>query len=290
MTTTFAQVLHALWATVDDGSVECVHPLAHPAVRLFWARGPIETRPLLLDASLVLVGTGLKTGQLGTHAFTYHPAQYLLVSAPVPFVCASPASADAPLLGLTVDIEPARLQAVLDVLRPTASSSALEAGVTPADFHPALQGAAVRLAAALLDPVEAALLGDALVTGVLLEAARGSHGHVLQALAARGPSSAIAAVLTHIRAHPAAAHPVNALARRAGMGVSTFHRAFRVATGDTPARYVKAVRLHRAHELLRDAAARVSTVAHAVGYESAAQFSRDFKGRFGVSPRDIHMR
>jgi AraC-like DNA-binding protein len=47
------------------------------------------------------------------------------------------------------------------------------------------------------------------------------------------------------------------------------------------------VRLQRACFLLRDCNLRISEVAMRVGYEDAGYFSRHFKKRFGLSPRQV---
>ncbi|RAL97845.1 helix-turn-helix domain-containing protein, partial [Agrobacterium sp. MS2] len=70
----------------------------------------------------------------------------------------------------------------------------------------------------------------------------------------------------------------------AGMGVTTFHRRFKSVTNLSPGAYHKMVRLHEARRLLLDART-VSSVAFAVGYESASQFSREYAVMFGAPPR-----
>jgi|GEM_PF-4124989 len=50
----------------------------------------------------------------------------------------------------------------------------------------------------------------------------------------------------------------------------------------------KQIRLLRARDLLVQNAANVSGAASAVGYESASQFSREYKRYFGVAPAYDH--
>lgn len=80
------------------------------------------------------------------------------------------------------------------------------------------------------------------------------------------------------------------MAALAGMSSSAFHRAYQQIARDTPLQYLKKVRLSRASDMITRENVRVSTAASAVGYESAAHFSRDFKSHFGISPVDARRR
>jgi AraC-like DNA-binding protein len=74
------------------------------------------------------------------------------------------------------------------------------------------------------------------------------------------------------------------LASLAGMSESTFHRHFRAVTRMTPIQYQKAVRLQEARLALVSGGRDVAEVAHAVGYDSASQFSREYRRHFGTPP------
>ncbi|NKX45788.1 AraC family transcriptional regulator [Roseicyclus persicicus] len=79
---------------------------------------------------------------------------------------------------------------------------------------------------------------------------------------------------------------VGALAERAGMSSSAFFEHFRAVTGTSPLQYQKDLRLLRAREALRSSNAKVSEIAFGVGYESSAQFSREYARKFGLPPRE----
>ena len=72
------------------------------------------------------------------------------------------------------------------------------------------------------------------------------------------------------------------------MSVSSFHRAFKEVMGMTPLQYAKALKLHRAHGLLQNGQS-ASEAGFAVGYNSPAQFSREYKRFFGITPSDTRM-
>jgi AraC-like DNA-binding protein len=78
---------------------------------------------------------------------------------------------------------------------------------------------------------------------------------------------------------------VGELADRVGMSQSAFFEHFKAVTGTSPLQYQKDLRLLHARDALRASDAKVSEIAFRVGYESSAQFSREYARKFGLSPR-----
>lgn len=99
--------------------------------------------------------------------------------------------------------------------------------------------------------------------------------------AVRNPE--VGRVLAAIHLDPAHDWSVNELARHMGASRSGFAQRFVSVVGETPARYVARMRMHQAHEWLREGQ-RVATVAERLGYDSEASFSRAFKRVIGASP------
>lgn len=66
------------------------------------------------------------------------------------------------------------------------------------------------------------------------------------------------------------------------------HRLFKAATGVTPARYLKRLRMQRASRLLETTFLSVKEIMLKIGLHDESHFIRDFKRAYGMTP--IHYR
>jgi AraC-like DNA-binding protein len=98
----------------------------------------------------------------------------------------------------------------------------------------------------------------------------------------RDPIAGHALALLHSR--PADTWSLDRLAREVGVSRSSLAEHFTELIGQPPMRYLTRWRIQLACRLLSDDAAKVSTVALDVGYQSEAAFSRAFKALVGTSP------
>jgi transcriptional regulator GlxA family with amidase domain len=74
------------------------------------------------------------------------------------------------------------------------------------------------------------------------------------------------------------------LYRLLGMSSATLHRHFKTATGMSPMRFQKHLRLHEARRQLIVGNTTAVLVAEAVGYGSATQFNREYRSFCGLPP------
>jgi AraC-like DNA-binding protein len=94
----------------------------------------------------------------------------------------------------------------------------------------------------------------------------------------------VSRALALLHQHPARGWTLPALAREAGLSRSALAERFAHFVGQPPMQYLMRWRLQLAARLLADGETKVGAVAHEVGYESEAAFSRAFKKAVGVSP------
>lgn len=80
---------------------------------------------------------------------------------------------------------------------------------------------------------------------------------------------------------------VERVARVAHLSPYHFHRAFRLAFGETPMRHLQARRLQAARRLLESTDRPVTAVSLDVGFDSLGSFSWLFRRHYGVSPRQF---
>lgn len=80
------------------------------------------------------------------------------------------------------------------------------------------------------------------------------------------------------------------LAARAGQPVPSFVRAFRRVTGASPIAYLLTLRLERAAGLLRSEQSSITQVALDCGFNDSTYFARQFRRRYGCTPRDYRQR
>ena len=78
---------------------------------------------------------------------------------------------------------------------------------------------------------------------------------------------------------------VDELAETMGYGRSVFYKKVKSLTGQTPADYIRTLRMDRAAELLREETITVAEVCYKVGISDPHYFTKIFKQQFGISPK-----
>jgi AraC family transcriptional regulator of arabinose operon len=91
-------------------------------------------------------------------------------------------------------------------------------------------------------------------------------------------------------ADPATPHTVASLAADVALSPSRFAHLFTTQTGQPPMQALHAARLEHAARLLEATELDIGRVARASGFASPFHFSRSFRARFGIPPRDYRQR
>ncbi len=247
--------------------------------------------PLIYDQCLCFVAQGKKIGHLSDRTIRYDSGHFLVVPVIAPFECEVLAVDDKPVLGITISIDYAMVQEIVD--SGIGGSVDLEgdadfkSGIYLESFNEKMVETLVRLLKNLQNKEEANILGPQTLREIFFRTLLGEHGHIL-ASAARGESSyaKVASSLRVIHSNYSESIDVPHLAEKANMSVRTFHEHFKSVTSYSPVQYLKRIRLEKARQFMVSQKLQASETAHMVGYESASQFSREFKRHFGYPPTE----
>jgi AraC-like DNA-binding protein len=261
-------------------------PSRLPGVSFMRTTRHIPRTPITYEPGIFILGQGRKTGYLGHKRFIYDPNHYLVLSVPMPFECETYGSPLEPMLAVRIGVTPAAVTELLMQMEQLAPPNGSEPQAMEATaLDDVLRGATIRLLESLRSADDARILGPQIMREIIYHVLRGKLGHNLRALAA--PDShfgRISRVLNRIHANYAHHYDIAALARDAGMSVAAFHTRFKAITSSPPLQYLKAIRLNKARMLMVNEGVNASGAALKVGYESASQFSREFKRLFGNTP------
>lgn len=248
----------------------------------------LSRRPVLYEPSVFVVVSGQKTGYIGERKVVYDQNHYLILGIPLPFECETTVAHNGPLLGASIRMDLSVVRE-LAALIPLANGAAIAhpAYIEATPLNLGMSSAVVRLLECLRSDIEAAVLGPGIMREIAYHAICGPQGGALLAMIAQGGSSGQIRSALH-RMHTQYAEPLNItqIAEEVGMSVSAFHHRFKSATASSPLQYLKAIRLHKARLLILHDGLGAALAADRVGYESASQFSREFKRFFGNGPME----
>jgi AraC-like DNA-binding protein len=257
-------------------------------VLLSKADRPSKPAVSMTGTVIALVAQGAKRLALGERVYDYGAGQYVVASVDMPIIGQfTEASADRPALGFGLVLKPAAVAELLlqdhDRSRPGGGPPAPAIAVSEADDE--LIDAVVRLLRLLDAPRDRDVLAPLVVREILWRVISGDQGGTVRQLGlADSGLTHIARAVRWIRENYGRPFRVRDLADASGMSVSAFHRNFQAVTTMSPIRFQKQIRLQEARLLLAAGPADVARVGRRVGYDSASQFSREYRRQFGAPP------
>lgn len=245
--------------------------------------------PLVYPPALCVVARGRKIAYLGGAVYRYDPLHYLALAVPLPLEAEIPvADPEEPFLALMLELDATTLSELLLELDDAPSGSGgprAELGIWASPLTPALVDTLVRLLRALEDPAERRSVAPLVERELLYRLLVHEQGDVLRAVAlADSRAHRVSRVLRFLQANYARALDIETIAAEAAMSPSTLHHVFKAVTADSPLQYLKKIRLHAARLRMLHDGLSATEAAYDVGYQSASQFSREFKRLFGRPP------
>lgn len=275
------------------GHVNC----AAAGLKLVRREEDARTAACVTDASVAIVAAGRKRAVVGGHEIEYGAGDVFLLGADLPDKFeAVGATASRPFLAASLALSAERVAAVRSRLAeirgpkplPLALSEDEGASACAVWCADAAMIDAFRRLAELADkPEDAAFLAPAVQDEILYRVLTGPHGADFARLYdARTAEGRVREAIQWIRQHYAGQFVMEEAAARASMSKPTFYRHFKAVTKMSPRQFVKRLRLYEARRLMTEEGRGASEAAAAVGYESPAYFSREFKRTFGQPPAE----
>lgn len=125
------------------------------------------------------------------------------------------------------------------------------------------------------------------LASLMFTASLRSHPQCLRLFQSSEWSDPIAHALHLIGSEPSAEWSIALLARKVGMGRSSFAAKFAAQIGRTPMELITERRMQFAAELLQQGELKIAEISARAGYRSEAAFSRRFTRYFGMSPGSV---
>jgi AraC-like DNA-binding protein len=258
-------------------------------VRICKADHTVSPESGMSGTVLAVIARGGKRLALGDRVYEYGAGQYLVASVDLPvtghFADAGPGR---PALGFGMTLEPAAIAELLLQAGPgdlPRSSGTARPGIAVSDAPDELLDSIVRLLRLLDRPRDRKVLVPLVRREILWCLMTGEQGEVVRQLGLADSSlTHIRRAVRWIRENYTRPFRVEEVAQLSGMSVSAFHRNFQAVTAMTPIQFQKQIRLQEARLLLANRPNDVTGVGHSVGYDSPAQFSREYRRQFGAPP------
>lgn len=264
------------------------------SVKLVRASTASRPTPQLFEAGLVIAAQGRKTAYLDGNAYEYGAGKILAVFIPIVVECSVlEASPEEPFLALAVPIDRNRMTDMLVRIgrhsepEKVAQRPVGTTGIICETAHEEVIETACRLARTLDRPLESSLLTDSIIEELYFRILCDQYdGGLLRILDQRGQIQQIAGVIDSINQRIDDNYTVDQLAKIASMSVSGLHKKFKEVMHQSPLQYAKSVKLQKAR-LFIGSGKNITEASRLVGYNSASQFSREFKKMFGVPPSSL---
>lgn len=251
---------------------------------------PSEPTHGVFGPAVCVVAQGRKQVLSGGAVLTYDAMNYLVASVDMPVIGqVVDASPEQPYLCFKMNLDPA---VIGDLLLQLGGEPALAQDAGPligamavSQVNPSLLDAVMRMVSLIDTPRDAAVLAPLIEREILYRMLLGDQGPRLAQIArADGRMRQVKRAIGWITQNFNQPFSIDDLAAEARMSPSALHRHFKAVTALSPLQYQKQIRLQEARKLILAQRLDAGSAGHAVGYDSASQFSREYARMFGAPP------
>jgi len=251
---------------------------------------PKSRHPTCDQPAIFIIGQGIKNCFAGGKKYDFAVGDVLVLFHPMAMeteiVEASP---DKPFLAAGVAMDLGRMANVLMRIDRIEGVVAKPDSINPSNIcslplSDNLLDPFIRLFELLSNARDAMILADAIMDEIYYRLLCGERGNELRfLLQQRGEVQRISKAVTYIHQNLDKVISVEELAKMVHMGQTTFYENFRNVMHLSPLQYAKSVKLYEAQKLISEGK-NVNEAGYLVGYNSPAQFSREYKKHFGFVP------
>lgn len=250
---------------------------------------PFSYEGIIQEPSICIVLTGEREVQLGDQCYQFNSQHYMFCPVNVP-MCGEikQATVNDPFLVMSLKIDIPTVQKILwqQTTIPISKNESKD-GFGRWKLDQNLGQAFERLLLLHENPKDIDFLAPLIQQEIYYRLLTGEQGQKLKQMASVDSNThKIARATEYLRQHLQEIVTIETLAVLCGMSVSGFHSHFKKITTMSPLQYQKSLRLMEAKRLIVQENRLASEAAFQVGYESASQFSREYKRKFGCCPKD----
>ncbi len=265
----------------DHENQQLVRPIQ--SLSVFRQNAPSSFEAAIYEPIMILILQGRKEMVMGGVTYPMRVGECLLVSHDLPVEARV---TKAPYLALLFDLDLGTLRDLHEAMADMPARVAEPRSLTVSACDPKVLDAVSRYLALAGDGGDARVLGPLVAREIHYRLATTRMGAMLRDLVRPDShASSITRATAQLRKDFRLPVEIAKLARGVGMSTSAFHKHFKAITASSPLQYRKGLQLLEAQRLLRRGSHSVTQAAFDVGYESAAQFSRDYARKFGASPK-----
>ncbi|WP_165853573.1 AraC family transcriptional regulator [Aurantiacibacter aquimixticola] len=255
-----------------------------PRLILHQALSPSEPVPAFYEPSFCAIVQGSKAVRSGIGDIAYGAGQYLIAGFDVPVIgMIIDASEDEPYVCVQLLFDKSILIEMRDGMPPAEPITAIGIADTPSD----LLDAVARFVGLLDHPADAPVLAPIYERELLYRLFSGPFGAQLRKFAyVDNRAAPIERAIAHLRKTYSQRFDVEQLLRVAGRSQSSLYRDFKDATGLSPLQFRTRLRLQEVRRLMLTERCGAAEAGFAVGYDSPAQLSRDYRKLYGRPPAE----